>query len=192
MPEDSHIFLIVDDYESLLNSRLALGKSKHCSVKMMSYENTDFKQSEFDIVYAQASISTSSRNKILNEIRRILKDDGHFSVGEIVRLSAKPPRFMTDIWQASGIVPLSREKLYEFYLKNNFEILNSVDLSFTLKEFYSESQNRLKQMLKNISEHEKSYYKKLLNRISHESNAYLKLGGVKHTGFISFILRKKK
>jgi ubiquinone/menaquinone biosynthesis C-methylase UbiE len=190
MPEDSNIFLILNDYESLLNSRLVLGKSKHCSVKMMSYENTDFKQSEFDIVYAQASISTSSRNKILNEIKRILKDSGYLSIGEIVKLSDQPPKFVTDVWSASGIVPLSKEELTKLYLKNHFEILDSVDLSFTLKNFYSESQNQLKEVQKNISEQERSYYKKLLNKISHESNAYLKLGGDKHIGFISFILRK--
>jgi hypothetical protein len=45
-------------------------------------------------------------------------------------------------------------------------------------------------MTSSLSNEEKSYHKKMLKRISHESNAYLKLGGNKFIGFISVILRK--
>jgi DNA-directed RNA polymerase subunit N (RpoN/RPB10) len=47
----------------------------------------------------------------------------------------------------------------------------------------------LKANINNLSGQEKSYYKKLLNKISHESNAYLKLGADKYIGFKMLILK---
>ena len=48
----------------------------------------------------------------------------------------------------------------------------------------------LKNTKEDLPENEKSYYKKLLNQISHESNVYLKLGGDKYLGFYALILQK--
>jgi hypothetical protein len=47
----------------------------------------------------------------------------------------------------------------------------------------------LKQAIETLTEKEKSYYKKLLNKISHESNAYLKLGADKYIGYKLLILK---
>ena len=41
-----------------------------------------------------------------------------------------------------------------------------------------------------LSDQEKSYYKKLLRKISHESNTYLRLGGEDFTGFTALTMRK--
>jgi len=39
---------------------------------------------------------------------------------------------------------------------------------------------------------EKSYNKRILNKISHESNAYLNLGGSLHIGFKLIMARKNE
>jgi len=64
---------------------------------MMEYSNTDFRDSTFDIIYAQASISTVERRKILKEIKRILKPDGIFCAGEVVNLEKEVPLFITNL-----------------------------------------------------------------------------------------------
>jgi ubiquinone/menaquinone biosynthesis C-methylase UbiE len=181
--------IIVDDNDSLLNSRLHLTNSD-INVRLMDFDNTDFKDSSFDLVYVQASVSNKKRNKISKEVYRILKPGGHFCVGEITSPSQSPPQFITDLWKISGITPLHPKELEKFYKEKNFELVKSRELSHTLKDFYSTSINLLKDNLNSLTEQEKSYYKKLLNRISHESNAYLKLGGDAHIGFYASILKK--
>jgi ubiquinone/menaquinone biosynthesis C-methylase UbiE len=186
----SKVILIVEENEALLNSRLQLAKTG-IGVRLMDFENTDFKNSEFDIIYAQASISNRKRNKIVKEFNRIIKPAGYFCVGEIISLTQNPPQFIKDIWQTSNLTPLFLNEPEQYYSTKYFEIVKSLDLSYTLKDFYSMSIGLLKENLPDFSEQEKSYYKKLFNRISHESNAYLKLGGDKYMGFKAFILRKK-
>ncbi len=60
----------------------------------MDFSITDFNDAVFDIVYAQASISSKMRNKIIKEIKRILKPEGILSVGEITSLKSSPPIFV--------------------------------------------------------------------------------------------------
>ena len=64
------VIIIVDDNDSLLRSRFLLSGNKKISVRMMEFSNTDFRDSTFDIIYAQASISKIERRKILKEIKR--------------------------------------------------------------------------------------------------------------------------
>src|SRR4030065_1803293 len=47
--------MIVNDFDSLMNSRLNLDKESRIVLKMMEYDNTDFNNNEFDLVYAQGS-----------------------------------------------------------------------------------------------------------------------------------------
>ena len=184
------LFIIVDEQESLLVSRLLLKDEKEIQVRLMDFENTDFKAGQFDIVYAQASVSAINRNKIIKEIRRILKPGGILCAGEIVNRTNEIPTFIKDIWTKSDISPLNVNEFNSYYEGKNFVIQYEEDLSYTLKDFYSTGSNLLKEKLKDFSEKEKSYYKILLNRISHESNAYLKLGGDKHIGFKMIITKK--
>jgi len=186
----SSLFLIVEEQESLLVSRLSLEDEKEIQVRLMDFGNTDFNTEQFDIVYAQASISTIKRNKIIKEIKRILKPGGILCAGEIVSKTAEVPGFVKDIWKYSGIFPLNEIELGKYYTSKGFEILYEDDLSYTLKNFYSTGSSLLKQRIKDLSEKEKSYYKKLLNQISHESNAYLRLGGDKHIGFRVIIAKR--
>jgi ubiquinone/menaquinone biosynthesis C-methylase UbiE len=187
--EASKLIIIVDDNDSLLNSRLQLSNS-NISVRLMEFDNTDFKDSTFDLVYAQASVSNKKRNKIAKEIYRVLKAGGYFCVGEITSPTKSPPQYITDLWQSSGITPLHPKEFQKFYIDKKFELVKSRELSHTLKDFYSTSINLLEDNVANLTEQEKSYYKKLLNKISHESNAYLKLGGDAHIGFYASIFKK--
>jgi len=185
----SKVIIIVEDNDSLLNLRLQL-KNSTVSARLMEFENTDFKDSQFDLVYAQASVSNKKRNKITKEVYRILKTGGYYCVGEITSPTKTPPQFILDLWQSSGITPLHPKEQEQYYIEKHFEVVKSRELSHTLKDFYLTSIDLLNKNINSLTENEKSYYKKLLNKISHESNAYLKLGGDAHIGFYASILKK--
>jgi len=184
------IEVIVEDYESLLNSRLILSSVPNVNVRLMSFEATDFKENSFDLVYAQASVSSLNRNKVVKEIKRILKPDGFFCVGEVVTLKKNVPQFVQDIFDASNLLPLFVDNLEKYYSERKFILIGRIGLTNTLNEYFLLNKDLLSTSKENLTEREKSYYKKLLNKINHESNAYLKLGADKYIGFISLLLRK--
>jgi ubiquinone/menaquinone biosynthesis C-methylase UbiE len=188
--EANVVTIILDEYDSLLKARYLLTNKEKISVRLMDSNSTDFNDAVFDIVYAQASISGKMRNKIIKEIKRILKPEGILSVGEITSLKSSPPIFVNDIWESGNILPLSSDDVKKYYEKRKFEVVDTLDLSAHLKDFYLESKKLLFNNIDSLSENEKSYYKKLLKRMSHESNAYLKLGGKDYMGFTSIIARK--
>jgi len=181
--------MIVNDFDSLMNSRLNLGKESKIIPEMMEYDNTDFSESEFDLVYTQGSISSFNRNKIIKEIKRILKTGGVLCVGEMTTLTKQYPDFIKDIFDSSEILPLPNDSFSSYYTGRNFSVLHEQDLSSSLKIFYENAVFNLKNNIEQLSDTEKSYYKKLLNKISHESNAYLKLGADKYIGFKMLILK---
>lgn len=185
------VSLIVEDNDSLLNSRMILTGNKDINLKLMEFTNTDFKDESFDSVYAQASISNSRRNKILKEIKRILKPEGLFCLGEIVSLTNNTPSFVKDVWDASNVLPLEISGLNEYYVSKGLKVTFERDLSNTLKDFYSDMQQQLSIKDRVLEEDEKKSYKKLIKKINHESNVYLKLGGENYMGFKMLILRKE-
>ena len=182
--------IIVDDHDSLINSRFLL-KGGNIPVRLMEYDNTDFNNSEFDLVYSQGGISSRFRNKIIKEIKRILKPDGILSAGEIVSLQLPVPKFIKEVWEADSISPLQLNTIDNFYTERGFALIAKKDLSASLKEFYKSSKNLLMKHIVELSESERSYYKKLIKKINHETDVYLKHGGEKHIGFVSLILRKE-
>lgn len=182
--------IIVNDYDSLMNSRLNLGKDSKIAVKMMGFDNTDFGNEEFDLVYAQASISLTNRNRIIKELKRILKQDGTLCVSEITSLVKDYPVFVKNIFDASDILPLLNDKCNDYYKERKFSVLYEEDLSSSLTSFYENTATALDESFDHLTDKEKSYYKKLLNKISHESNAYLKLGADKFIGLKMMILKK--
>lgn len=186
----SKVIMLVQDEDSLLRARMNLSSSKEIFVKMMEFENTDFKDSSFDLIYAQASVSVPNRNKVIKEIKRILKPASYFCVGEIIKLTESPPQFVKDVWNNSNVSPLFFDHLENYYKKRGFEVILSNDISETLYDFYRLSNNLLKEKTKEFQVEEKSYYKRLLKQIGHESNVYLKLGGDVHIGFKVLILKK--
>jgi ubiquinone/menaquinone biosynthesis C-methylase UbiE len=188
--EPASIHIITDNSSDLMEMRFRL-KEKNIPVKLMDYTNTDFRDNTFDLVYSQGTFSTSARRKIYKEVLRIMKDDGIICSGEIVKMEEKVPRFMQDVWDTSGIAPLSAEKLMQFYEESGLEIIAHKNLSYTLKEFYRSGREMLSGFLQDGSADEKKYYKKIINRISHEANAYLNLGGEKYMQYHTFILKRK-
>lgn len=185
------VIIIVDDNDSLLKSRFLLSGNKAISVRMMEFTNTDFRDSSFDIVYAQASISSLERKKILKEIKRILKPEGIICAGEIVNLEKEIPTFIKNLRDNSGIDAQWTGDLNEIYIKEGFDIISEEDLSHRLQNFYRENSALLKDNRGDLTEQEKSYYKTILKKMSHESNAYLDLGGFKFMGF-KMITGKKR
>ncbi len=186
----SKITLITDDDNSLFKARLQLSNVREINIKLMEFDNTDFANSYFDLIYAQASISNKKRAKIINEVKRILKPGGYFCVGENVSLTKSPPQFVDDVWKSSNIFPLFADELKKYYEEKGFKVIHEHDLSKTLTDFYTQSSILLKEKADILSDQEKSFYKKMLKQISHESNVYLKLGGNAHIGFKTLILKK--
>lgn len=186
----SEVFLIVEDNDSLLRTRNALSDYQQIQTRLMEFENTDFIKPKFELVYAQASVSNIRRNKIIKEMRKISIDSAIFSIGELVNLSEDVPAFVNEAWQRSSISPLFKNEIESYYTERKFKILAVSDLSFTLENFYKESKRLLENALGQLDENEKKYYKKLLKKISHESNVYLNLGGGNFMGFVSLVLRK--
>lgn len=186
----TNVDLIVEENESLINSRILLKNNSNVSIKLMSFESTDYSDNYFDLIYAQASISLTNRNKIVKEIKRILKHRSFFCVGELISLKKDIPPFMKNIFNSSNLLPLFKDDLEKYYIEKGFITIEQKNLSTTLKEYYSLSIKKLKSAKEKLSEMEKSYYKKLFNKITHEANAYLKLGGDKYLGFHVLLLKK--
>ena len=191
LKSDNTVDIVVEDYESLLVTQLESGKNSELNIKLMDFEKTDYLENTFDLVYAQGSISDKRRKKIIKEITRILKPNGYLSVSEIVKLEDKIPNFIKEIYDLSNLDPLYSNNLNSFYEERNFEIIDSTNLSHTLREYYSLTLKLLKDNVKFLAPNEKAYYKKLLNKINHESNVYLKLGGDRFMGLISLIFKIK-
>lgn len=179
----SKIEMIVEDYDSLLNSRLVLDQIESINPKMMDFEITDFNENTFDLVYAQASISGSKRNRIIKEIKRVIKNNGILIVGEIVKLEKLVPQFVNDMFSDSDLDPLYTEDIKNYYFQRGWDVQEIIDHSDRLNEYYSTNLEMLSKSLKELSDNEKSYYKKLINQISHQSKAYLKQGADRFIGF---------
>jgi SAM-dependent methyltransferase len=186
----SDIQIITDSSDELAGMRLRL-KGKALPAKLMDYTSTDYKDKQFDIIFVQGTFTVSPRRRIYKEMKRILKEDGIICVGEVITSKEDVPRFMQDIWDTSGIVPLTKEKQVKFYEEAGFEIIAEKNLSYTLKEFYRTGKGMLQEYLKGGTEDEKKFYKKLIKKISHESNVYLDLGGSRYMEFHAFIMKRK-
>ncbi len=184
--------LIVEDYESLMNAKLIINDNQNIFVSLMSFESTDFVAGQFDLIYAQASISLSNRNKIVKEIKRILSLEGSLCIGEIVSLTKEPPKFVLDIFESSNLLPLHYDNLEKYYKERGLIIEARVDLSSTLFDYYHVSAKHLSTAKDQMDDKEQSYYKKLISKIKHESYSYIKLGGDKHIGFDAILLTKEK
>lgn len=188
---NAEVEIVVEDYESLINTNLQLSENKSIKAKLMEFDHLDYKDDQFDLIYSQGSISLLKRNKIIKEIKRVLIPNGHLYVGEIVKLQQNVPQFVEDIFEQSFILPLFIDDLHKYYEGRNFELAAEKNLTYTLKRFYSETLNKIKEKEKELTDKEKSYYKKLINKINHEAKSFLRSGADKHIGFYSLLLKKK-
>ncbi len=184
--------LIVEDYDSMIISRLDLDNNPNVNVRIMDFEYTDFDKEEIDIVYSQGSTIDSRRNRIVKEIKRILKPGGIYCVGETINLQEEIPKFVEDIYEASDLMVFDSVKSEKYYTERKFEILETTKLSGSLKEYYRITLDMLKNKIEELSDSEKSYHKKLIKKISHESKAYLTQGADKFIGFKVTLLKKEE
>ncbi len=185
-----NVQLIVSDFDSLMTSNTIIDNNENVTAKMMDFDRTDFADSQFDVVYAQGSVSSVNRNKIIKEIKRVLKQDGIFCAGEIVIQSESIPQFVKDIFDNSEMDPLTSQKFSNYYSEKGFKILHVKNLNNTLKDYYSINLKKLDSTKNSLSENEKTYFKKVINKISHEAGAFLKLGADKYIGFRAIICQR--
>ena len=186
----SRIEIIAEDYDSFINSSLLLDESSGLTIKIMDFANTDFKKESFDIIYAQGSLSSYERKEVVKELKGLLKTKGILCNGEMVKLEDNVPTYIDDIFESSGIDPLTVSKLKKYFTDRQFNILLKENLSYTLKDYYSSSLENLGNAIDDLSEREKSYYKKLIKQIKHEAGTYLKHGADKFIGFYLLIMEK--
>lgn len=184
------ISIIVEDYDSLMNYRLILGKEDKIKIRLMDFTVTDFEDETFDYIYAQASITDERRKDITKELKRIVKTGGKLCVGEMALLEDEYPAVIGDILERSGVTPLHSKDLREYYESRNLQILQMKNASESLNDFYRFARLKLDETLGDLSEQELSYYKKLIKMIKHESNVFLKYGGDRYIGFYAIIMRK--
>jgi ubiquinone/menaquinone biosynthesis C-methylase UbiE len=152
--------IIVEDHNSLLNSRLKLKDFPSIKIRMMEYQRTDFQNNRFDIVYTQASVSSPERNSIIKELKRILKSEGILSAGEITSLKEPVPQFVKDIWDNGYISPLKDANVSDYYLSRGFELIDERDLSERFTGF--------------LFNNRKNYYKKKIPIIQPVRNHIIK------------------
>lgn len=186
-----HVDIIVDDTASMLLTRLNLSGHKNISCSMMDFDSTNFEDNSFDVVYAQASISSPNRKKILNEIFRILKPESYLCSGELIKLKNEIPPFIKNILSVSNLSPLNISDLKKLYESLNYFFIAEVDLSHTLNLYFDKAKQSAEIAEKSFKENEKAFHKKLLNRFAHESNSFLKFGADKYLGFYSFIFKTR-
>jgi SAM-dependent methyltransferase len=183
------VIIIVDDQEDLSTIRFNLSIDESIPVRYMEYSNTDFINKKFDIIYAQGSITRSDRNKIVKELKKILQPEGIICIGEIISLTNAPPQFVKDVWDQSNLSPMITDKINTYYKDKGFNIIESIDLTDSLREFYTLSKELLKESTAELSKEEIKFYRKSLNKMKHEADVYLKLGGDQYIGFKVVLLR---
>lgn len=189
IPDSSNIEVIVGDYENLVELMNDFSGKTNVKVRLMEYSATDFSNETFDIIYAQASISNFDRNKIVKEFKRISKPEAIFCIGEITRKSDEVPPFLKNILDNNSLNPLLQDKIEEYYTERKFEIIEIIDLSETLNDFYTTCIEFAKTKLEDS---ESKDIKELQTRLVHEAKAYIKYGGDKYMGMKALIMKVKK
>jgi len=185
----AEVQIITDSPDEIINMRVRV-RGSNLKIKLMDYKSTDFSGGRFDFIYSQGSFSIPARRKIYKEMLRILNQDSIICTGEIIRSQPEVPQFMSNIWETSELAPLLPDEQDRFFSSIGLQVVSMEDLSFTLKEFYLIGRSRLAEFAREGPEDEKKYYKKLMSKISHESNAYLDLGGDRFMKFYVYIIKR--
>jgi ubiquinone/menaquinone biosynthesis C-methylase UbiE len=182
--------IIIDDEEMMLADRMLVGGITNLRIRFMEFHNTDFKDESFDVVYAQASVSTAKHVKILKEIKRITVPHGLICLGEIVQLGKEITRSVRNVWEKTKVTLREIPAIQKEYADLEFESVVETDLSFTMKYVYKKHLRNMDKSLPEMTEAEKKALKKEIKTYRHEANTYLQFKGDNYTGFIAFLLRK--
>jgi len=182
---DKQVTLIVEESENLIQSGFqAIGKN--VNIKLMSFTNTDFNNEQFDLIYSQAGISTFNRTKILKELFRILRNDGLLCISEIVSITDKLPRFISDIYDKVNINPIFINSVKDYYKNFGLDTYNIKNLSKSLTAFYKEADKYLEK-----GKADKDSYNEI-KRYKHEARAFVQMGADKYVGLYAYMIRKSK
>ena len=76
------------------------------------------------------------------------------------------PAFMEELFSYSDLNPLLISEVDSFYTERNFEQIDSIDISNSLRSYYNHISNLSLENIERLSAKEKSYYKKYLNQIN--------------------------
>lgn len=185
------VVIIVDNNELLLQERLRASTLENVTVRMMDFHNTDFAGEFFDVVYAQASISTGYHTKIIREIYRILKTGAVFCLGEMYRTTEEIPPGISQVIESGGLRLLDKETIQSLYKAERLHISASKDLSYTLKKVYRFYSRNFNYGLHTLPESEKKLLKKEIARWKHEADTFAKMGGLKYIGYVTHFGIKK-
>ncbi|MCC6549016.1 MAG: methyltransferase domain-containing protein [Ignavibacteriaceae bacterium] len=184
------IQIITDSEELLVNTRLTLSGNADIKARYSEYGSLDFSDASFDLVFAQGTVSRTDRKKILKEIYRVLKTDGVFCPGEMTSLKGDIPPFLKSVFAANNMDILSSDSLSMIYKAEGFKVKAMKSLDNTLKEYYKETERALNRRLGKMTKEDQKNNKDMITKTKHEINVFLNLGGLKYTGFSSFLLIK--
>jgi ubiquinone/menaquinone biosynthesis C-methylase UbiE len=186
----SSVQIITDNEELLVNSRLTLSGNEDVKVRFSEYSSLDFPDASFDLVFAQGTVSRPDRKKILKEVYRVLKTEGVFCPGEMTSVKGDIPPFLKSVFAANSMDILSVDSLSMIYKGEGFKVKAVKSLDNTLKEYYKETERALNRRLGKMTKEDQKNNKDMITRTKHEINVFLNLGGLKYTGFSSFLLLK--
>ncbi len=186
----SEVETIVDNFDSLISANLILRK-ENLQAKLMDFSATDYQKEEFDLIFAQASISNNDRKKILKEFKRILKPDGILCIGEIVTIEEKIPTMLLDFLETSNLSTLTKLQVEKIYKELKLEIIDSKSVVNAFSDYFAATKLQFDSTKKSLNDDEKKYYKKIITRIKHESNIFTKFRGERFLDFEMYILKVK-
>ena len=61
---NAEVEIVVEDYESLINTNLQLSENKSIKAKLMEFDHLDYKDDQFDLIYSQGSISLLTKCRL--------------------------------------------------------------------------------------------------------------------------------
>lgn len=179
-----------DDNEEIFGYKANTPKEKQVPVLFVDYASLDHKPESFDFVFCQATLASGYRNKLIKEIKRILKPGGLLITSEVICAKKPAPTFLNDILSGSGQDPLYSDEFESYYTSRKFELLNSADFTDELDEFYITWYKKLENSLKSASSEKRQEIRKEFAGEKHEITTMVKGGALKFLEFKTRILRK--
>lgn len=179
-----------DDNTEVFEYKANTPKEKQIPSLCVDYASLDYKDESFDHVFCQATLTLSGRNKLIKQIRRVLKPGGHLTTSEILCNKKPAPTFLNDIWAESGQDPLYTDEFEPYYTSRGFIIKSSADFTNDLDEFYIKSYKLLESSLKSLPADKRVQFRKDFVQEKHEITSLVKGGALKYMNLKTMILQK--
>lgn len=186
----SPIHAASDDNTEIFGFKANTPKDQQVPALYVEYTSLDHKTESFDFVFCQATLTLGVRNKLVKEIKRVLKPGGHLITTEILCNKKPAPTFLNDIWADSGQDPLFTDDFEPYYTSRNFEVVKTADFTDELDEFYIKSFKMLESNLKSVSAEQRQKIRKEFAGEKHEITSLVKGGALKYMNLKTMILKK--